>query len=117
MSEQFTLVTGRTRKQAVGMHKGKGSPEYRLATAIVEMNSDDMARLGIADGGLARLGTPDGDVELTAHSAELPSGLVFVPMGTSINALISSATQGTGMPSFKGLKVDVMPVAPEGGPS
>jgi len=65
--------------------------------------------LGIADGGLARLRTAEGEVELTARSGSLPPGLVFVPMGTSVNVLVGVETHGTGMPSFKGLEVEVAP--------
>lgn len=107
MSERLTLISGRTRKQAIGMHKGKDSPEYHAATEVVEMNPEDMARLGIAEGGRATLRTECGEVAFTAHEATLPAGLVFVPMGTAINGLIGTETLGTGMPSFKGLTVEV----------
>ena len=111
MSERLTLISGRTRKQAIGMHKGKDSLEYREATTLVEMNPDDMARLDIQDGGRVLLGTSEGEVELTARAGDLPAGLVFVPMGTSVNRLIGTETLGTGMPSFKGQMVDVSAVA------
>jgi formylmethanofuran dehydrogenase subunit D len=104
------MITGRTRKQAIGMHKGKDSSEYRDATALVEMNPEDMARLLIADGERVLLRTAEGEVELTARAGSLPVGLVFVPMGTLVNSLIGTETQGTGMPSFKGQTVDVTPV-------
>lgn len=89
------------------MHKGKTSAEYLEATSLVEMNPDDMARLQISDGGLARVGTSEGHVDLRAVAGDLPPGLVFVPMGTVVNALIGCETLGTGMPSFKGLAVTV----------
>jgi formylmethanofuran dehydrogenase subunit D len=111
VSERFTLISGRTRKQAIGMHKGKDSPEYHAATEIVEMNPDDMVRLGIAEGGRATLRTEAGEVALTAHEGALPAGLVFVPMGTAINGVIGTQTFNTGMPSFKGLSVEVEPAA------
>lgn len=109
MDGQLTLITGRTRDQAIGMHKGKDSAAYRLATTRVEMNPDDMARLRIQEGALVRLRTAAGEVELTAQAGSLPPGLVFVAMGTSANALIAVETQGTGMPSFKGIEVEVVP--------
>ncbi len=90
MSERLTLITGRTRKQAVGMHKGKDSPEYREATPFVEMNPDDMARLEIDDGGQALLCTAAGEVELTARAGSVPPGLVVVAMGTLVNLLLKS---------------------------
>lgn len=114
MSEVLTLITARTRKQAIGIHKGKSSPEYRAATTVVEMNPEDMVRLGIRDGGSALLRTAEGEVEMTAHAGSLPPGLVFAPMGTSINILVGAETHGTGMPAFKGLQVDVGPLEAEG---
>jgi formylmethanofuran dehydrogenase subunit D len=77
---------------------------------MVEMSPEDMARLSIADGATVRLSAGEEHVELTAHAGSLPSGLVFVPMGTTINRLISDETQGTGMPGFKGVKVEVTSV-------
>ena len=53
----------------------------------------------------------EGEIELTAHAGSLPAGLVFVPMGTLVNKLIGTETLGTGMPSFKGQEVDMVPVA------
>jgi formylmethanofuran dehydrogenase subunit D len=95
------------------MHKGKASAEYLEATALVEMNPDDMTRLAISDGGRVLLRTTDGEVELTANAGTVPAGLVFVPMGTSANRLIGTETLGTGMPCFKGLQVDVSPLPRE----
>lgn len=117
MSERLTMVTGRTRKQAIGMHKGKDSPEYREATGLVEMNPGDMVRLNIEDGGQVLIRTAEGEVELTAHAGSLPAGLVFVPMGTLVNRLIGTETMGTGMPSFKGQTVDIVPVGEREGSS
>lgn len=114
MSERFTLISGRTRKQAIAMHKGKASPEYHAATGIVEMNPADMARLGIDESDRAILRTPAGEVVLTAHEGALPPGLVFVPMGTAVNGIVGTETLGTGMPSFKGLDVEIEPAS--GGP-
>lgn len=113
MSDRLTLITGRTREQAIGMHKGKASAEYLAATALVEMNPDDMTRLEVSDGGQVLLRTADGEVELTAHAGTVPAGLVFVPMGTMANKLVGTETLGTGMPCFKGLQVDVTPLPGE----
>lgn len=109
MGESLTLISGRTREQAMGMHKGKDSSEYRRATGFVEMNADDMVRLLIQEGGRVRLRSTAGEVELTARAGPLPLGLVFVPMGACANMLVEAETQGTGMPSFKGFNVTVEP--------
>lgn len=109
MGALLTLITGRTREQAIGMHKGKGSSEYRRATSLVQMNPDDMERLEIEDGSLVQLRTEAGQVELVVEVGSLPPGLVFVPMGPSANVLVAVETEGTGMPSFKGIEVELVP--------
>lgn len=107
MGVLLTLITGRTREQAIGMHKGKDSIDYRRATELAEMNLEDMERLRIQDGDSVRLRTESGHVELKVKAGSLSPGLVFVPMGPSANALVATETQGTGMPSFKGIEVEV----------
>ena len=107
MGEYFILITGRTVQQAVGLHKGKDSDAYRRATALVEMNAADMALLGIEEGQVVRLHNANGQVDIPVHIGTVPSKIVFVPMGPVVNSLIGPETEGTGMPSFKGLKVEI----------
>lgn len=105
MSENFILITGRTRKQADGLHKGKDSEAYRRATELVEMSSEDMARLAIEEGQIVRLRTTSDQVEVPVRTGALPSGILFIPMGPVANLLVETETEGTGMPAFKGLTV------------
>ena len=98
MTEVFTLITGRTREQAEGLHKGKDSDAYRIATTLVEMCPEDMNRLAIEDGQIVRLRSATHFVELPVRSGKLSPGMIFVPMGPVANALIGSETAGTGMP-------------------
>ena len=107
LGEYFILITGRTVQQAAGLHKGKDSEEYRRATALVEMNAADMARLGIEEGQVVRLRSATGEVDMPAHIGKVPSMIVFVPMGPVANSLVGPETEGTGMPSFKGLTVEI----------
>lgn len=109
MSEKLTLITGRTRDQAIGLHKGKTSEAYRRATTLVEMNPDDMAHRGIEETGCVLLRTAVGEAEFRVQAGRLPSGLVFVPMGAAVNKIVGTETEGTGMPHFKGLLVEVEP--------
>jgi len=109
LSENFTLVTGRTVKQASGMHKGKHTDTYRRAVTVVEMNPEDMARMGIVEGRAVRLRTSTAQVEAPVRAGALPPKMVFVPMGPLANELVESETDGTGMPTFKGLTVEVEP--------
>jgi formylmethanofuran dehydrogenase subunit D len=107
LGENFILITGRTRKQAEGLHKGKGSEAYRKATALVEMSREDMERLGIEDGRMVVLKTLSGQVEVPVRNGSLPLGILFIPMGPAANVLIGAETEGTGMPEYKGLNVNV----------
>ncbi|MCP4117413.1 MAG: formylmethanofuran dehydrogenase [Desulfobacteraceae bacterium] len=105
MEDFFTLITGRTKGQAHGLHIGAGSPAHLEATSFIEIGPEDMTRLGIKDGQIVRLRSDAGQVEAPVHSGNLPSGLVFIPMGPTANVLVGTDTFGTGMPSFKGLRV------------
>lgn len=109
MSRRFRLITGRTRKQADGLHRGKETEAYRQATALVEMNADDMTRLGVEDGAMVQVRTSTGAVDVPARAGELPLGLVFMPLGPTANALVGTETEATGIPPFKGLEVEVEP--------
>ena len=89
------------------MHKGKNSDAYRQAVTRVDMSDRDMERLGLAEGQSVRLTSADGQVELPVFKGNLPDGMLFVPMGPPANRLIGTDTQGKGMPSYKGRKVEV----------
>jgi formylmethanofuran dehydrogenase subunit D len=110
LNEHFTLITGRTRDQADALHRGKETEAYHQATALVEMNVEDMARLGVEEGAAVQLRTSIGAVEVPVRAGELPTGLVFMPLGPTANELIGTETEATGMPPFKGLEVEVEPV-------
>jgi formylmethanofuran dehydrogenase subunit D len=110
LNEQLTLITGRTREQADGLHRGKETAAYHEATALAEMSPQDMGRLGIDDGAMVQIRTSIGAVEVPVRAGQLPPGLVFMPLGPTANALIGTETEATGMPPFKGLEVEVEPV-------
>ncbi len=107
MEDLFTLISGRTKKQAAGLHKGPGSTEHMTATSLVEISGADMTRLGVSEGGIVKVSSSAGSVEIPAYEADLPTGLLFIPMGPAANTLVEKETFGTGMPSFKGQQVKV----------
>jgi formylmethanofuran dehydrogenase subunit D len=110
VTNHLTLITGRTRKQADGLHRGKETEAYRQATELVEMNAEDMAARGIEEDAIVEVRTSTGAVKVSAHLGDLPPGLVFMPLGPAANALIGTETEATGIPPFKGLEVEVEPV-------
>ena len=110
MKNLFTLITGRTIDQAKGLHKGAGSAAHLDATSFVEIGAEDMTRLSIEEGQTVRLRSSTGHVEAMVRTGDLPSGLIFIPMGPTANKLVSTETFGTGMPPFKGEQVRVEPL-------
>jgi formylmethanofuran dehydrogenase subunit D len=61
-----------------------------------------------------RLRVGHAEIEVTCASAgdELPSGMLFIAYGPESSRLLSSETQGTGMPDSKGIEVEL--VVPDG---
>lgn len=107
MEKSFTLISGRTKAQAHGLHKGPNSSDYINATSFVEIGPEDMSRLGVKEDELVLIRSDSGQVKARVHPAKLPSGLIFIPMGPTANSLVGTQTFGTGMPSFKGQPVEV----------
>jgi formylmethanofuran dehydrogenase subunit D len=113
MPELMTLIAGRSSKQGVSLNAGKTSADYVDVTTTVEMNADDMARLGLRDGDQVRLRTAVGETLVrckSRSSADLASGLLFMAYGPPSSQLMGGDTQGTGMPMSKGLEVEVEPI-------
>lgn len=115
MREEYVLITGRTREQADGLHRGKQTGAYRQATEVVQMNADEMTELGIEDGEVIEVRTSSGSVRVRAHAGDLPAGLLFMPLGPTANVLIGTETAGTGIPGYKGERATVAAVRGEEG--
>lgn len=116
MTETMLLIPGRTSKQGTSLNAGKLGAEYIEVTSTVEINSDDMARLGLKEGDALRLRTVVGEciVKCKARKpAELPAGMLFMAYGPASSQLVGGETQGTGMPMSKGFDVEVEKVAGE----
>ena len=110
MPETMTLIAGRNSKQGASLNAGKDSAEYVEVTGTVEMNADDMARLGLKAGDSVRLRTAIGEavVKCKPRKAEdLPAGLLFIAYGPPSSRLMAGETQGTGMPMSKSFEVEV----------
>jgi formylmethanofuran dehydrogenase subunit D len=114
MAETMTLIGGRTSKQGTALCAGKLSAEYVDVSTIVEMNVEDMARLGLREDGRVRLRTPTGETVVRCRgrtTKDLPPGLLFMAYGPASSQLMAGDTAGTGMPISKNLTVEVEPVA------
>ena len=51
------LITGRSTRQGIGISEGKERPEYRKATAAIDLNQVDMARSGLRNGDTIQVGS------------------------------------------------------------
>ena len=103
------MNTGRTIMQAISMEgESKWSAKYFDSVAFVEMNPDDILRLGIKD--RAKVISEYGSVILRVKSNNnVPKGQVFIPMGPWANFVTDPDTEGTGMPNLKGTRVRIEP--------
>jgi formylmethanofuran dehydrogenase subunit D len=110
---EILLLTGRTRRQGVGLEAGKLSDIYHEATTQIRLDPMDIEKMKIEPGDVVEVTTEHGSVILRAEEAPRPSkGIGFVPYGPWANCLIGGDTDSTGMPTMKGLPATVKP-APE----
>ena len=110
MTEIFILIPGRTAKQGCGISEGKFGDTYQSETNMLQVAADDMQRLALNNGDRVRLRSEFGSVEVPVTSAkpdELPSGLLFIPYGDLSSRLMGADTHGSGMPTSKGLDVEM----------
>ena len=113
MAETMILIAGRSSKQGTSLNIGKLGAEYHQVTTTLEMNIDDMARLGLSDGDSVRLRTAAGETVVRCKGRkvqDLPAGVLFLPYGPSSSQLMDSETGGTGMPISKNMEVEVEPL-------
>ncbi|NIM44117.1 MAG: molybdopterin dinucleotide-binding protein [Nitrososphaeria archaeon] len=115
-SIRIKLLTGRSLDQGKTKWQGKFSDEFLQGVAVCMLHPEDMKRIGISDGENIRVAIADRSVILKAQKTrqESVTGTAFIPYGPWANYIISDVkTQGTGMPSFKGLDAEVSPAPAE----
>ncbi len=107
------LLTGRTLRQGQGKEYGKLSERYWRSVATCEVDPSDLEKLGTKAGKPVRIITSDGSVTVRAvKSLRGPHpGRIFVPYGPWASVIVGSKTDGTGMPSFKGIQAVIEPAA------
>lgn len=84
------LIPGRTSKQGTTLNQDKLKPDYIAVTATLEINRDDMQKLGLKDGDAVRLGNETGETVarcLGKKPADLPAGALFIARGPPSSAL------------------------------
>ena len=110
MPHSFILIPGRTSKQGVGISEGKFKEGYRSETETLQVPPADMKRIGLSEGQRVRIISEFGQIEVAVISAkgdELPPGLLFIAYGDLSSRLMGGETHGSGMPTSKGLDVQL----------
>jgi formylmethanofuran dehydrogenase subunit D len=110
MSETFILIPGRTSRQGCGISEGKFKEAYQSETNVLQVAPQDMQRLGLAAGDRVRLTSEFGFVEVPIKESkgdELPPGILFIAYGDISSRLMGGDTHGSGMPTSKGLDVQI----------
>ncbi len=110
MSETFILIPGRTSKQGCGISEGKFKENYQSEINALQVNPDDMERLGLTKGDRVRVTSEWGQIEIAiipSPKDELPAGLLFMAYGDMSSKLMGGDTHGSGMPTSKGLDVQL----------
>jgi formylmethanofuran dehydrogenase subunit D len=110
MSNTFILIPGRTSDQGCGISEGKFQDKYQREINTLQVAPGDMERLGLADGDLVRLKGEHGQVDVAVVAAkkdELPEGLLFIAYGDLSCKLMGGDTHGSGMPTSKGMDVEL----------
>ena len=105
----LNLISGRTIQQGVAMEGGKEKEAYRKACGIIEMDKSDLKKLGAWRNTNVRVTSKFGSVVVKAIEATQGPhpGLAYIPMGPWANAIVDPNTYSTGMPTFKGVPVEV----------
>jgi len=117
MPELFVLIPGRTSRQGTTLNEGKFTKGYVEETSTLFVCPADLKRLGLKNGDRVRLRSEQGEVELACQSAkegELPPGVLFLPYGDASSRLMGGDTHGTGMPTSKGIDVEMERLAGPG---
>lgn len=115
MPETFILIPGRTSEQGCGISEGKFEEKYQTEINSLQVAPGDMARLGLSDGNRVRLTSEDGQIEVAVIAAkgdELPEGLLFIAYGDLSSKLMGGDTHGSGMPTSKGIDVQLEVIRP-----
>ncbi|MFH1328233.1 MAG: molybdopterin dinucleotide binding domain-containing protein [Candidatus Bathyarchaeota archaeon] len=108
------LITGRTLAQGKGKERGKLSSAYKESVTVCEIDENDLKLIGLEPEQNVMVTSKHGSIVLKSRLSKEPTpGIVFVPLGPWVNVLIGSDTDGTGMPQFKRVEVEVKPAPTE----
>ncbi len=110
MAETFILIPGRTSQQGCGISEGKFEANYQSEITTLQVAPADMERLALTNGDRVRLRGEHGEIDVAVKAAkkdELPAGILFIAYGDLSSRLMGGDTHGSGMPTSKGLDVEL----------
>ena len=112
---RVSLITGRTIDQGRAKEYSKLSKAYWESATSCEIDPEDMKYLGVSEKDTVKLTTEFGSVVVRAvESIRGPhSKIVFLPYGPWVNLVVNPRTDGTGMPSLKGVEAEIEPAPQE----
>ncbi len=107
----LNMITQRSIEEGVAMEKGKTTQEYFEACSIIEMNEEDVKKLGLVPNQLVKVTSECGSVVVKAvqNRQTVYPGLAFIPQGVWANQIVPPRTQATGEPQYSGFPVTVEP--------
>ena len=108
--EPFIFIAGRSSRQGTSLNESKFGRDYLDETSTVLVHPDDLAELGIAAGERVRLRSDYGSCEVVCQATkpgDQPRGLLFMAYGDNSSKLMGGDTHGTGMPTSKGVDVQL----------
>lgn len=113
---KVSLLTGRTIDQGKGKEFGKLTEEYWKSVAVCEIDPNDMIDLGVKENDNIKITTDFGStVVKVVKSKRTPHPkIVLVPYGPWASLIMNPRTNGTGMPSLKGIPAEIEPAPKEG---
>lgn len=112
------LISGRTTRQGVGLEIGKTSDDYFKSVSYIEISNIDAGKIGLNEEDIVSVKTRYGSINVFSRfSDDLESGIAFIPYGPWANRLFGSSTDGTGMPSFKGITAEIQKAIEENVPT
>lgn len=112
---QVTLLTGRSLGQGRAKEQGKLSEMYLESVACCEVQAEDLQNIGLEYGDNIRVSSNHGSVvvKAVAPTQPLPRGVVFMPYSIWATQVLGPETDGTGMPTYKGVPCTVEPAVDE----
>lgn len=111
MEAEVTIVTFRDIFQYEAGKKGRYTPEYQNLSAQIILDKQDMASLGVKDGGKVLVENDVGSIIVAAKASEDDPhpGLAFMTNSPWSNHLVRDDVCETSIPGFKKIAAKVSP--------